>query len=80
MPVYGLALIKSFLVYKGTMTENMANQQGALSDPKAACNPAKEEIVDIEYELLDAESDSVTLSMRVVTLSMTFCRWICCLR
>ena len=59
MPVHGRALIKSFLVYKGTMAENMANQQGALSDPKATCDPANEEIVDIEYELLVAESDIV---------------------
>ena len=35
----------------------MANQQGALPDPKAACGPVTEDIVDIEFELLDVESD-----------------------
>ena len=34
----------------------MANQQGALPDPKAACHPATEDSVDLEFEILDVES------------------------
>ena len=43
----------------------MANQQGALSDPKATCDPGRPcqgGIVDIEYELLDTESDIVDVA------------------
>ena len=39
----------------------MANQHGALPDPKATCEPATEEIVDIEFELLDVENDIVAM-------------------
>ena len=39
----------------------MANQQGALPDPKAACHPATEDSVDLdsilEFEILDVESE-----------------------
>ena len=40
----------------------MANQQSALPDPKATCDPATEEIVDIEFELLDVENDIVAVA------------------
>ena len=62
MPVHGRALSKSFLVYKRIMDGNMANQQSALPDPKATCDPATEEIVDIEFELLDVENDIVAVA------------------
>ena len=62
MPVYGRPLSKSFLVYKRIMDGNMANQQSALPDPKATCDPATEEIVDIEFELLDVENDIVAVA------------------
>ena len=35
------------------------NQQ---PDPKATCDPATEEIVDIEFELLDVENDIVAVA------------------
>ena len=54
--------MKFFLVYERTMAENMANQQVALSNPKATCIPATEEIVDIEFELLDVENDIVAVA------------------
>ena len=60
--MHGRALSKSFLVYKRIMVGNMANQQSALTalpDPKATCDPTTEEIVDIEFELLDVENDIV---------------------
>ena len=34
----------------------MANQQGALPDPKAACHPATEDSVDLDFQILDVES------------------------
>ena len=39
------------------MDGSMANQQGALPDPKAACHPATEDSVDLEFEILDVESE-----------------------
>ena len=33
------------------MDGSMANQQGALPDPKAACHPAMEDSVDLEFEI-----------------------------
>ena len=63
--MHGCALSKSFLVYKRIMDGNMANQQGALTalpDPKATCDPTTEEIVDIEFELLDVENDIVAVA------------------
>ena len=55
--MHARALIKSFLVYKRAMAENMANQKGARSYPKATYDLATEEIVDTEYEVLDVESN-----------------------
>ena len=62
MPVHGRALSKSFLVYKRIMDGNMANQQSALPDPKATCDPATADISDIEFELLDVENDIVAVA------------------
>ena len=55
MPVHGRALIKSFLVtvYKRSMAKNIANQQGAQSDPKATCDPATKGIVDVEFNIME---------------------------
>ena len=42
------------------MDGSMANQQGALPDPKAACqccHPAMEDSVDLEFKILDVESE-----------------------
>jgi len=38
------------------MDGSMANQQGALPDPKAACHPATEDSVDLDFQILDVES------------------------
>ncbi len=38
----------------------MANEQGALTalpDPEAACHPATEDSVNIDFEILDVESE-----------------------
>ena len=55
--MHGRAVHKYFLVFKIFIEGNMANQQGALSDPDpAACDPATDDIVDIEFDILDVES------------------------
>ena len=59
---HGRAVNKFFLVFKRIIEGNMANQQGALPDPAAACDPATEDIVDIEFELLDVESEIVNVA------------------
>ena len=55
-------ILSCLLVYKRIIEGNMANQQGALPDPKATCDPATEDFVDIEFELLDVESDIVAVA------------------
>ena len=40
----------------------MVIDQAALSDPKAACSPATEEIGYIEFELLDDANDIVAVA------------------
>ena len=35
----------------------MANQQGALPDPQPACHPATEDSADLEFAILDVESE-----------------------
>ena len=62
MHVHGRAVSKSFLVYKRIIEGNMANQQGALPFPKAACDPVTEDIVHIEFELLNVENDIVAVA------------------
>ena len=44
------------------MDGNMANRHGALPDSKATCEPATEEIIDTEFELLDVENDIVAVA------------------
>ena len=44
------------------MDGNMANQHGALPNSKATCEPATEEIIDTEFELLDVENDIVAVA------------------
>ena len=59
----------------------MANQQGALPDPQPACHPATEDSVDLQFEILDVESQilyvatALAVSARLATsLRNTFCR------
>ena len=47
------------LAYKRTMEDNMGNQPSALSYPKATCNPATEEIANIDFEIEQVESQIV---------------------
>jgi len=56
MHLHGRVVTKSFLVYIKIMDGSMANQQGALPDPKAACHPATEDSVDLDFQILDVES------------------------
>ena len=46
------------------MEGNMVNQlaQGALPDPKAACDPATEDSVDLEFEILDVEGEILAVA------------------
>ena len=57
----------------------MANQQGALPDPKAACHPATEDSVDLEFEILDVESeilDVVTALVARARLATSMCAYL----
>jgi len=69
MPVHRPALIKSFLVYKRTMAKIMANQQGALSNPKATCYPATMDIVDVEFAIVDVEGQLRDVASALATKS-----------
>ena len=64
MHVHGRVVTKSFLVSKRIMEGNMVNQlsQGALPDPKAACDPATEDSVDLEFEILDVEGEILAVA------------------
>ena len=59
---HGRAVKKFFLLFKRIADGNMANQQGALPDPDAACDPATEAIVNIEFDILDVERQIVEVA------------------
>ena len=53
----GVLRSNSFLPTNRTVEDNMVIRQGALSDPKDTCNLASEDTINIEFELLDVESE-----------------------
>ena len=64
MPEHGLAepctdfeipFLHKRLNYKRIMAENMELPQGVLSDPKATCDLATMDVVDVEFAIVDVE-------------------------